>query len=349
MEKQKRIIYVTVLAILFIFILFLLIKLYPMYKFVLASLGRILFPFIVAAFISYFLYPVVLKLHELNMNKAMAVIIIYLIFFAIVSITIYKAFPVFVRQLQDLSEQLPQLIVIYEDIIYSIYESTSFLPEVVHDKISEFIIKIETAIENQLTRILNKLTNIFDFIIIITIIPVLVFYFLKDFSEMKQWFRKWMTRRSFFRAEEILATIDVSLGKYIRGQLIISLTIMIVTFIIYYILHIKYALILAAFLGLMNIIPYFGPIIGTIPALAIALTMSWKTALFVFITSVVVQIVESSFLSPYIMGKSVQIHPIIIILALLIGAEIGGIIGMIIAIPTVTIFKAVFSKILEMK
>src|SRR5690625_6912050 len=90
MEKQKRIIYVTVLAILFIFILFLLIKLYPMYKFVLAFLGRILLPFIVAAFISYLLYPVVLKLHELNMNKAMAVIIIYLIFFAIVSITIYN-------------------------------------------------------------------------------------------------------------------------------------------------------------------------------------------------------------------------------------------------------------------
>src|SRR5690625_1915641 len=124
---------------------------------------------------------------------------------------------------------------------------------------------------------------------------------------------------------------------------------MFVTLIIYYILQIKYALLLAAFLGLMNIIPYFGPIIGTIPALAIALTMSWKTALFVLITSAVVQILESSFLSPYIMVKSVQIHPIIIICTLLIGAEIGGVIGMIIAIPTVTICKAVFSKILETK
>src|SRR5690625_2250293 len=320
-----------------------------MYKFILIFMSRILLPFIVAAFISYLLHPIILKLHEMNMNKAIAVSVIYIVFFIVASLTMYKTFPVFVRQLQELNEQLPQLIVIYENLIYSIYESTSFLPEVVHDKIADFIMKIETSIEKQITHILNKLTNVFDFIIIITIIPVLVFYFLKDFSEMKLWFKSWMTNRNFQRAEEILAAIDISLGKYIRGQLIISFTVMFVTYIIYYFLHVKYALILAAFLGLMNIIPYFGPIIGTIPALAIALTMSWKTALFVLLTSVIVQILESSFLSPYIMGKSVQIHPIIIILALLIGAEIGVIIGMIIAIPTVTIFKAVFSKILEMK
>lgn len=349
MDKQKKLIYKIVLAILFVLLLFLLIKLYPMYQSILVFTGKILLPFIIAAFISYLLYPITLKLHELNLNKAIAVIVIYFIFFLIVTIAIYKAFPVFVRQLQDLSEQLPQLIIIYEDFIYSIYDSTSFLPEVVHDKIAEFIIRIETSIENQITHILNKLSNIFDFIIILTIIPVLVFYFLKDFSEIKQWFKKWMTNRNFQRAEEILSAIDISLGKYIRGQLIISLSIMFVTLVIYYILQIKYALLLAAFLGIMNIIPYFGPIIGTIPALAIAVTMSWKTVLFVLITSVVVQVLESSFLSPYIMGKSVQIHPIVIILTLLIGAELGGIIGMIIAIPTVTICKAIFSKILEMK
>src|SRR5690625_1339927 len=120
MAKQKRVIFISLFIIFLILLLFLLIKFYPMYKFVLVFIGRILFPFIAAAFISYLLYPIVLKLHKLNINKAIAVIVIYLCFFLIVTVAIYKAFPVFVRQLQDLSEQLPQLIVIYEDFIYSI-------------------------------------------------------------------------------------------------------------------------------------------------------------------------------------------------------------------------------------
>src|SRR5690625_7396050 len=99
-----------------------------------------------------------------------------------------------------------------------------------------------------------------------------------------------MTKRNFQKTEEILAAIDVSLGQYIRGQLIISLTIMFVTQIIYYILHIKYALLLAAFLGLMNIIPYFGPIIGTITAIAVDLKMSCTTAIYYLLSSVLVQL-----------------------------------------------------------
>ncbi len=308
-------------------------------------IGKILTPFIIAAFISYLLHPVVLKLNQFNISKGFAVIIIYLLFFSLMTILFYKSFPVFVQQLQDLSEQLPESMILYENIIYSIYDSTSFLPEIVHDKMDELISRIELSVEKQIENILERAANLFDFIITITIIPVLVFYFLKDFTQMKNSLYNLVQEKHSQRIDTILKAMDESLGGYIRGQLIISSAIMFVTYVIYHTFQLKYALVLAVIMGLMNVIPYFGPIIGTVPAVAVAMTSSWKLVIVVLVTTLIVQTLENSFLSPYIMGKSVQIHPVFIILTLLIGAEIGGIIGMIVAVPLITMVKAIIVQI----
>lgn len=341
----KKVIYICVSIILVILVIYLLIKLYPVYKVFFMFIGRILTPFIIAAFISYLLYPVVTKLNQFNISKGFAVIIIYLLFFSLMTILFYKSFPVFVHQLQDLSEQLPQSMILYEKIIYSVYESTSFLPEIVHDKMDDFIYRIEQSVERQIENILERAANLFDFVITITIIPVLVFYFLKDFVEMKKSLQKLVPEKYFQRIDTMLRAIDESLGGYVRGQLIISSAVMFVTYVIYHTFQLKYALVLAVIMGLMNVIPYFGPIIGTIPAVAVAMTTSWKLVVVVLVTTLIVQTLENSFLSPYVMGKSVQIHPVLIILTLIIGAEIGGIIGMIIAVPLITIVRAIIVQI----
>lgn len=349
-QFQKSLIIRIILAILLILFIYLIVKLFPVYKIIFIFIGRIMLPFIVAAFISYLLYPIVMKIHErFNLHKGIAVFIIYLLFFGGAFLIFYRSFPLFVYQLQDLSDQLPQLVLVYEDIIYSIYESTSFLPEMVHEKIDAFLMKLEATIERQIEHILDKAMNIFDFIIVLTIIPVLVFYFLKDFTEMRRKIKMWIPKKYHIHFEQLIIAIDKSFGGYVRGQLIISTVVIFLTYIVYYTFELKYALVLAVLMGFMNIIPYFGPVIGTIPAVAIALTTSWNLVIVVLITTVVVQILEGSFLSPYVMGKSVQIHPSVIILTLLIGAEIGGIIGMIFAVPTVTILKAIIEQLHNFK
>lgn len=349
-EQQKNLLIRIVLGILFILLIYLLVKLFPVYKIILYFIGRLLLPFIIAAFISYILYPIVLKLHEqLKVHIPIAILIIYLLFFVFTFILFYIGFPAFLNQLHDLSEQLPQLVLIYEEIIYSIYHSISFLPEMVHHKIDEFIMKMESAIEKQIEHVLERALNIFDFIIILTIIPVLVFYFLKDFTDMKSTTKKWIPKKYHGKFEKLMDAIDESLGGYVRGQLIISSVVIFLTYIVYHTFELKYALVLAVIMGLMNMIPYFGPIIGTVPAVAIAMTTSWNLVIIVLITTVIVQVLEGSFLSPYVMGKSVQIHPVLIILTLLIGAEIGGIIGMILAVPSITILKAIVGELYKNK
>ena len=102
---------------------------------------------------------------------------------------------------------------------------------------------------------------------------------------------------------------------------------------------------LSILLGLTNIIPYFGPIIGAIPAVIIAYASSPSLAIYVVITIFAVQVIESNFLSPYIMGKNIKIHPIAIIFALLLGGELFGVLGMILAVPVLAILKVIFKHL----
>ncbi|HLR41386.1 MAG TPA: AI-2E family transporter [Virgibacillus sp.] len=332
------------LAGIFIFLfIYLLVKLFPIYGTVFSFLWHLFLPFLIACLIAYLLYPVIQKIHHYNIPTSIAILLIYVLFFGGTAYFIYRVYPAVIHELKDLNEQLPQLIRMYEDAVYQIYESTSFLPEAVHDKMDGFVIGLETKVENILGKLLGGFTKVFDVILIIMVIPVLVFYFLKDYKQIKNYFKKWIPRRYRPQASTLLHAINESLGNYIRGQLLVSLFVSIATLIAFHLLGIKYALLLAIIMGLTNIIPYFGPIIGAIPAIAITLTMSAKLIIFVLLAIFIIQLIESNLLSPYIVGKSINIHPVAIIFALLLGGEISGVIGMILAVPTLTILNVLLT------
>src|SRR5699024_10183923 len=98
-----------------------------------------------------------------------------------------------------------------------------------------------------------------------------------------------------------------------------------------------------------NIIPYFGPIIGAVPAVAVAATISEKTVVFVLLSVFVIQLIESNLNSPYVVGKSIAIHPVAIIFVLLVGSSLAGVVWMILAVPILTIMREVIRRIIAVK
>ncbi|WP_099158611.1 AI-2E family transporter [Virgibacillus ndiopensis] len=344
-KKPLNFLYWIVIGILVFLFLYLLVKLFPIYGTVFSFLWHLLAPFIVSGLIAYLLFPIVKKIHSYHIPKALAILLIYILFFAGIGYLTYRVYPAVLHQLKDLTEQLPQLIDMYQDLIYHLYEYTSFLPEAVHDKMDQLIVGMEQSLENLLGKLISGFTKIFDMIIFLTVIPVLVFYLLKDFNKIKNYFKKWIPAKYHEQSSELFHAIDESLGNYIRGQLLVCLFVSLTTFVAFQFLHIKYALLLAIIMGLTNIIPYFGPIIGAVPAVAITLTMSAKLIIFVLLAIFIVQLIESNLLSPYIVGKSIDIHPIAIIFALLLGGQIGGVIGMIVAVPLLTILKVIVTHV----
>jgi predicted PurR-regulated permease PerM len=344
-KKRSAVLYWLLLGILLFLFFYLLVRLFPLYGDIFSFTGQLLLPFLIAGLIAYLLHPIIAKIESYNIRRSISILLIYLMFFGGIGYLIYRVYPATIVQLRDLSEQLPQFISMYQSFINQMYESTSFLPETVHDKMDELILRVEGSIDKILSNLVAGFTRIFDMIIIITVIPVLVFYFLKDYGKIKDLFKKYIPNKHRNKVSSMLHAIDESLGGYIRGQLIVSLFVAITSFILFQLLNMEYALLLAIIMGVTNLIPYFGPIIGAVPAVAIAFTISVQTVIFVIIAIFVIQLLESNLLAPYIVGKSIAIHPVAIIFALLLGGKISGVMGMILAVPLLTVLKVIFTHI----
>jgi predicted PurR-regulated permease PerM len=340
-NKSLRFLYWILIGIASFLFLYLLTKLFPFYQSILSFIFRILTPFLIAGLIAYLLHPIVEKLHAHKFPRWLAIIGIYIIFFGGFGYLLYRVYPVFVHQLRDLNANLPELMEMYRATIYGLYEKTSNLPEGVHDKMDQLLAEVEKMIGDFLTLLAKKATKIMDVIVIIAVIPVLVFYMLKDFDLIKKGMWRLTPRKYRQEGSQLVKDIDESLGNYIRGQLLVCFFVSLTTYGILLLMDMKYPLLLALVMGTTNIIPYFGPILGAIPAVIIAITISAKMVVYVILAVFVIQIIEGNLLSPFIVGKSTNIHPILIIFALLVGGEVGGVIGMILAVPLITILKVV--------
>lgn len=326
------------LLLLFV-VIFVFLKLQEVWVPVVKIVLIVLTPFIIASFITYLLHPVVEKLHETGLHRGVAIVIIYILFFGGVGFALYKAIPAIILQLKDLTEHAPEVAEQYRSWIERIQSKTNAWPNGFQEKIDSGILAFENKMDRILSKTLNSLVNIVNSLFIISIIPFIVFYMLKDYDVMKKavWYltpRKWRQQGILF-----LKDVDKSLGSYIRGQMLVCAIIGSIAALLFWITGIKYPLLLGLIVGLTNVIPYFGPIIAAVPAVMIAATMSVKMAVIAFIIVFSLQFLEGNILSPLIVGKSLHMHPIMIIFALLTGGEVGGIMGLILAVPVLAILK----------
>jgi predicted PurR-regulated permease PerM len=299
----------------------------------------VLFPFLVAGLITYLLHPLVEKIHEMGIHRGLAVVIIYSLFFGGIGFALYKGIPVFVKQIRDLAENLPYFANQYRYWLESIQDQTSRWPMGIHERIEDGIVGFEKRLETLLSTVLTSMVNILNSLFVIAIIPFIAFYMLKDINVLKKaaWYltpRKWRQQGILF-----LRDVNSSLGSYIRGQLLVCVLIGTISAILFWVVKMNYPLLLGFIIGVTNVIPYFGPVIGAIPAVIIAATISVKMVIFVVIIIFALQFLEGNILSPLIVGKSLHMHPLMIMFALLAGGEVAGVIGLILAVPILAILK----------
>ncbi|MBA4538528.1 AI-2E family transporter [Bacillus aquiflavi] len=299
----------------------------------------ILSPFLIAAFITYLLNPIIERLHDSGLHRGVSVLIIYLLFFGGVGYALYKGIPVFIDELKDLSEDVPAFAEQYRNWLSSIQKEAAAWPNGIKERIYDGIIEMEKAIDRFLTSILNGMLNVLNAFVLIALIPFIAFYMLKDYNVLKKavWYltpRKWRKEGVLF-----LQDVDQSLGGYIRGQLLVCVIVGALSALLLWLIGMKYALLLGFIIGITNVIPYFGPLIGAFPAVVIAATTSMKMVVITLVIVFTLQFVEGNILSPFIVGKTLQMHPLLIMFSLLAGGEIAGILGLILAVPVLAILR----------
>src|SRR5699024_10535614 len=297
-ERILKYIYWLLFYLLGIIFIYIFVLLLPHIKSVIFFIGFLILLFLIWSLFAYILNLIVHKANELNVHRGLAVLLVYVVFFVGGGFMIYKLYPLMLKQMIELSEQLPQLFSLYEELIYNMYVKTSFLPEAVHDQMDVVFARLESFGEQKLEQWIGKITNVVDIFVMIAMIPILVFYFLKDFKMIKEFSKRHIPQRFHEKVRIIKQAIDESLGSYLRGQMLVSLFV----------------------------------------------TVSKQMVLYVIFIVLVIQLIESNILSPFIMGKTVQIHPIAILFALLLGGELAGIVGMLVAVPVLTILNNTYLK-----
>ncbi|MBT9587737.1 AI-2E family transporter [bacterium] len=174
----------------------------------------------------------------------------------------------------------------------------------------------------------------------VVLIPLFTFYILMDSSKYKLGFIRLVPQRWKADVTELLGEIDRVLGSYIRGQLLVCLTIGISIAVLLTILGVPYAILIGVFAGLVDIVPYVGVAMGMVPAFLIALGHKGILfALFVVLMMEVVHWTEGHIIVPAIIGQSVGLPPLVVMVALGAGAELGGVMGMFLSMPMVAILR----------
>lgn len=273
--------------------------------------------------------------------RLLAVIILSILFLGILAAIGYLIIPPVVHQLQLLAINLPEILSRLGPLYQSVQNYIT--------NYQESLLNVSSQLGQVTTNVYSTTIGFVSGLVAFFTILVLSFYMLLEQESLKSFLHQTVPIEHKEKFFDIARKIGGKMGAWLRGQLALMFIIGVLDGIALGVLGIPYALTLAVFGGLTEVIPYIGPWLGLIPAFFVALTISPLTALIVLIAYIVIQQIEAQFLAPKIMGKAVGLSPVIIILALLIGAKLMGILGVLIAVPVAAAIAVLIGEAPEIK
>lgn len=342
---QSRWLGTALLVLVILGILFLLVQIEPLIRGLFLFTKAVLGPFLVAVIISYLLNPVVNLLAQRSFPRSLAVLLIYSLFIGAIAILLTHLVPLLNAQLVELSEHLPEWNARVQSWIDQYNDSKDSLPESIRLGIEKALDRVEGAVTDGVDHLMDSLGSTLNQLFLAVIIPFLAFYMLKDVDVIEKSVITMLPVRRRKEVYRLLRDVDEALGNYIRGQLLVCASVGILAYIGYLVIHLPYALILALLVAVFNVIPYLGPIFGAIPALLVAMAISPEKMIAVIVVNLLVQTLEGNILSPQIVGKTLHMHPLFIIFALLVGGEAGGLIGLILGVPFFAVVKVIVEHV----
>ena len=317
------------------------------------KIARILTPLILTVVLVYIVKPMADRLAVRKVPAGIAVLLVYLFIFAVLAAFGFYLIPELAANIMELMETLPQLMSSYETIfnnlISTIYSSN--WSGQVKDAVFEQINSLTEQIRGWLDRLLeNGLKLAMDMVRVIVdsaLALVISFYVIKDGEKFRDQALLLVPRRWRNGLLDTFRQISRILAGFIQGQLMIAFIVGMLETGGLALIGMKYPLALGMIGGLANIIPYFGPYIGAVPAVAVALTISPMKAVWTAAVFIIVQQIDNNFISPKMIEDKLGLHPVASIFAVLAGGEFFGVPGMLLAVPVVAFFRVVVNKVFE--
>jgi len=289
------------------------------------------------------LKPIVNYLEHNKIRKSAAFLAIIILFLCLVGITVFYAIPSISAEVKSISDDWPMIQQrINDEVFQKRATGTYYFPALNLDVSQDFL----HSIKDDLTTWVNSFAfwAIQLIIGVIFIVPFMVYILLKEGNEIKKRFFSLIPNKYFEVILCMFEEITISIEHFVSAKIIQSAIVALISSIGFLIIGIKFPIVLGIIVGILNIIPYFGPIIGAVPPIAVGyLLHDFRTAFLAFIVILVGQAVDNLYTTPVLLPKLVNEHPLIVIISILVGAELAGPVGMVIALPIYSVFRIILT------
>ncbi|MEJ2141144.1 MAG: AI-2E family transporter [Gammaproteobacteria bacterium] len=310
------------------------------------TMGNMLAPVLASIVIAYLLEGVVRYMEHFGCKRLLAVAVVTFLFVMFLFFLIFGMVPLLSIQITELIKELPNYLHKAQQVLLQLPQHYSFISEKQVLELSETINK-EIALfgQNILALSLSSIPGLITLAVYLVLVPLLVFFFLKDKEMIIGWFSGKLPKDRAL-ASEVWSEMDMQLGNYIRGKFWEILIVGIVTYLGFVVFGLKYAILLGVAVGLSVLIPYIGAAVVTIPVAVVAyFQFGWGSEFIaLMVVYLVIQGLDGNLLVPLLFSEVVNLHPVAIIVSVLFFGGLWGFWGVFFAIPLATLVKALITS-----
>jgi len=302
--------------------------------------------FIFALIIASAIAPIVSLLEKIKIPRVLGALLAYIIVIGLIGFLLSLIIPTIARDVKELATNLPNYIESLSDKFESIQRASSKYSGIIN-RVQEYLSNIGDLLKRSSSDIFSAAANIFGGFFSFLLALVISFYLSVQKRGVQNVLTSIVPRKHKDYILNLWERSQKKLGRWLQGQVFLGFLIGVSVYIGLSLLNIKFALLLAILAGVLELFPYIGPVLAAIPGIIVALFQAPILGLWVFILYVVVQQLENYIIVPLVIGKIVKLSPVMVIMALLIGGKLGGIVGMILAVPITAVFAEFARDILK--
>lgn len=312
----------------------------------LMSMGKILAPVITSIVIAYLLHWVADILIHWRVPPMAALLLVYSAFMGLFLCAIFILWPIIWQQLLRLYAEFPSMISNIQNFIYLMPDKFPeyVTKDLVDSSVLGFVDQVKVVGKNLFAASIASLPSLMAFAIYLVLVPIMVFFFLKDNQKIRQWLVGFLPEDRHLLVR-VWHEVDEQLGNYIRGKVAEIIIVGVVTYIVFTLFGMHYAALLASLVGVSVLIPYVGAIVVTIPVVLVGFFQWGLDSHFAYLLIVygIIHTLDGAVLIPLLFSEAVNLHPVAIIIAVLVFGGWWGFWGLFFAIPLATVVKAVIS------
>lgn len=290
--------------------------------------------------------PLANRLQRYRMPRALSVILVYIGALVLLAASVTILVPVLAEQTVQLAQQLPHAVAVIQSWVGETFLLSS--GTVVH-QLQSALAQFGNELGTVGLNVVQQTSTVFSGLVSVLLVFVIALYLVMEKNALGKFFHIVVPQEHHAYVDQAISRVHYKIGRWVLGQVTLAVIMGVAAASGLWLLGVPYALALGLLVGIFELVPVIGPILASIPGVIIAFTQSWWLGLAVLVFYIFIQQAESHILIPHVMSRATGLNPLVTLLAVLLGARLLGVAGIILAVPVATIMDVLLSDLFGKK